>query len=153
MSDWQVAYDPKSKVPGLGHRVVLLARKPRPRKRPPVRHPSDLFELMKGAMDLDREAVYVALVHDGVLSGVYIASVGGIATSVADITIIVRVALIAGADSMVLVHNHPSGRSLPSPEDRVLTTKVMEALDVFDIVLLDHLIVSRAGYYSFSEDL
>ena len=56
------------------------------------------------------------------------------------------------ATSIILVHNHPSGSSTPSPNDKAITNKVKEAMKLLDITLLDHLIVTKDGYYSFSDE-
>jgi DNA repair protein RadC len=51
----------------------------------------------------------------------------------------------------VVAHNHPSGRLDPSPEDREITTRLHEAGNIIGIALLDHLVISRDGYFSFVE--
>lgn len=48
-------------------------------------------------------------------------------------------------------HNHPSGDTTPSPEDRVLTKRLREAADLFGIPLLDHLVLAEERYYSFAD--
>ena len=53
---------------------------------------------------------------------------------------------------MVLVHNHPSGSLKPSRADEELTTKIKEAAKYFDIKVLDHLIITSEGYYSFADE-
>jgi DNA repair protein RadC len=55
------------------------------------------------------------------------------------------------ACAVVVAHNHPSGKLDPSPEDREITTRLKEASETLGIVLLDHLVFSREGYYSFVE--
>ena len=53
---------------------------------------------------------------------------------------------------LILVHNHPSGNIQPSDNDKRITEKIMEAGKLFDIVVLDHIIVSCAGYFSFADE-
>ena len=60
-------------------------------------------------------------------------------------------AICDGAVSVVLVHNHPSGSLEPSSEDRDVTLRVKQAGEILGIKLLDHVIVSTKGYYSFKE--
>lgn len=60
-------------------------------------------------------------------------------------------AICDGAVAIVLVHNHPSGVSEPSSEDRDVTRRVKAAGELIGIKLLDHVIVSHKGYYSFNE--
>jgi DNA repair protein RadC len=53
--------------------------------------------------------------------------------------------------AIIVAHNHPSGRLDPSSEDREITRKLKEAADILGIALLDHIIFSSRGYYSFVE--
>ena len=52
---------------------------------------------------------------------------------------------------MIVAHNHPSGRLEPSPEDREITHRLKAAGDTLGLALLDHVIFSSQGYYSFVE--
>ena len=81
-----------------------------------------------------------------------IVSEGGITGTVADPRIILRKALEEDAVSIILCHNHPSGSLKPSRADEELTRKIKEAAGYFDIRVIDHLIVSDAGYYSFADE-
>jgi DNA repair protein RadC len=81
-----------------------------------------------------------------------IVSEGGITGTVADPRIILKKALEEDAVGIILCHNHPSGSLKPSGADQELTRKIKEAAKFFDIKVLDHLIVSDAGYYSFSDE-
>ena len=81
-----------------------------------------------------------------------IVSEGGITGTVADPRIILKKALEEDAVSIILCHNHPSGSLKPSGADQELTKKIKEAAKFFDIKVLDHLIVSDAGYYSFADE-
>ncbi|MCD6427798.1 MAG: DNA repair protein, partial [Caldisericaceae bacterium] len=56
------------------------------------------------------------------------------------------------AASIILVHNHPSGSLKPSPEDRQITNRLVEIGKLVGIKILDHVIVSKKGYYSFNEN-
>ena len=78
-------------------------------------------------------------------------SKGGLAGTVADPKIIVGHALTHKASALVLMHNHPSGSLYPSEADKKLTTKIKEGCAFLDIRLLDHLIFTNAGYYSFTD--
>ena len=81
-----------------------------------------------------------------------IISEGGITGTVADPRIILKQALERDAVSLILCHNHPSGSLKPSKADEELTYKIKEAAKYFDIKVLDHLIVSDDGYYSFADE-
>jgi len=81
-----------------------------------------------------------------------IISEGGITGTVADPRIILKKALEENAVSLILCHNHPSGSLRPSSADEELTFKIREAARYFDIRVLDHLIVSDGGYFSFADE-
>lgn len=81
-----------------------------------------------------------------------IISKGGITGTVADPRVILRKALDTESTSLILCHNHPSGSLKPSRADEQLTLKIKEAARYFDIKVLDHLIVSELGFYSFADE-
>ena len=81
-----------------------------------------------------------------------IVSEGGITGTVADPRIILRRALEEDAVGLILCHNHPSGSLKPSRADEQLTAKIKEAAGYLDIRVLDHIIVSEEGYYSFADE-
>jgi DNA repair protein RadC len=81
-----------------------------------------------------------------------IISEGGITGTVADPRIILRKALEEEAVNLILCHNHPSGSLKPSRMDEQLTQKIKEAARLLDITVLDHIIVSDCGYYSFADE-
>lgn len=81
-----------------------------------------------------------------------LASIGGITGTLVDIRIVMRTALVIGATSMIACHNHPSGTLRPSISDEKLTKKLNEAGTFLDIKLMDHIILSSKGYYSFADE-
>jgi len=81
-----------------------------------------------------------------------IISRGGITGTVADPRIILKKALEEDATSIVLCHNHPSGNLKPSKADEDITYKIKEASKYFDIKVIDHIIVSEEGYFSFADE-
>jgi DNA repair protein RadC len=68
------------------------------------------------------------------------------------VRIILKKALEEQATSIILSHNHPSGNLRPSQRDLELTKKIMEAAKLIDVQVIDHIIVSDEGYYSFADD-
>lgn len=78
-------------------------------------------------------------------------SQGGVQGTVVDHRLIAKRALELLATQVLMVHNHPSGDAEPSEADKALTRKVAEALALFDIRLLDHVIISRNNEYSFRQ--
>ncbi|MFY8004530.1 MAG: RadC family protein, partial [Chitinophagaceae bacterium] len=81
-----------------------------------------------------------------------IISQGGIAGTIADPRVIFRKALANNATNIIVCHNHPSGALKPSNADMQLTKKIAEAAQLLDMRLLDHLIVSTEGYFSFADE-
>jgi DNA repair protein RadC len=81
-----------------------------------------------------------------------IISRGGITGTVADPRVILKKALEEDATSIILCHNHPSGNLRPSRADEELTYKIKEAAKYFDIKIMDHIIVSEEGYFSFADE-
>lgn len=79
-------------------------------------------------------------------------SIGGLSGTVADARIIFKTAIENNASGILLCHNHPSGNLQPSHEDINLTQKLKEAGKILSIPILDHLIVSSQGYYSFVDN-
>ena len=86
--------------------------------------------------------------------GAYHAFTGGITGTVADIRIIMGVALKTMACGIVISHNHPSGSLIPSNADKMLTNNIKEAGKVMDISLFDHIIISpyEEAFYSFADE-
>ncbi len=62
-----------------------------------------------------------------------------------------RFAYKANAASLIVGHNHPSGNPMPSPQDVAVTRKILVAAKILQVPVLDHIILTRAGYYSFLE--
>ena len=79
-------------------------------------------------------------------------SEGGPCCTAVDVKLILQGALLMNACGVILAHNHPSGNLHPSAPDKVMTEKIGKALDTMDIKLLDHLIVTRDGYFSFADE-
>lgn len=81
-------------------------------------------------------------------------SQGGISGTVVDCKIIMAIALKAAASGIIIAHNHPSGGIIPSSADKSITRRVKECCSIFDITLLDHVILSGDSneYYSFADN-
>jgi DNA repair protein RadC len=78
-------------------------------------------------------------------------SQGGITGTVVDVRIIAKYAVDSLATSIILAHNHPSGNLQPSEQDILLTNKVKDAMELFDIKVLDHVILTEDDFYSFAD--
>lgn len=77
---------------------------------------------------------------------------GGVDYCPVDVRLISLYAVKSLATGVILVHNHPSGDKKASKQDKEITSKTKNALDLFGIKLLDHVIVTNDNYYSFFED-
>jgi len=106
----------------------------------------------KGTIALQEQFFVMYLNTSHNVLGVYPVSKGGITGTVADIRLILGVALKTASTAMIIAHNHPSGNLQPSLADEVLTKKLKDAAGLLDVNLLDHLIVSDAGFYSFADE-
>lgn len=109
--------------------------------------------LHKRLSDLPHEEFWVLILNraNQVIKEEYL-SKGGISGTVVDIRLICRSAIENNASGIVIAHNHPSGQVIPSEQDKSITKKLKEALKLFEIALLDHLIIGDQKYCSFSDD-
>ncbi len=82
----------------------------------------------------------------------YNVSKGGLTGTVIDVRLILKKALEVYAASMIISHNHPSGNLTPSDADIKITKKIKEAGSIMDIPVLDHIIVTDNGYFSFADE-
>lgn len=134
----------------LGRRRQAL----KPLERTIISDSRDIAEYLQPILkDHQHEVFGVMFLNqaNGVIS-FEIVSIGGITATVADPRIILKKALEVNAVSMILCHNHPSGSLQPSLADHNLTRRIKEAARTLDIGLLDHIIVSEYGYYSFADE-
>ncbi|WP_127127862.1 JAB domain-containing protein [Pseudoflavitalea rhizosphaerae] len=84
--------------------------------------------------------------------GIHTLSIGGVTGSIVDPRIVFALTLVSPANQLILCHNHPSGNLTPSEQDIKITKKLKEAGSFLDIEVVDHLIISPEGYYSFSDN-
>jgi|SRR5215204_1031555 len=122
--------------------------------KPVVRYSREIAEYLQALLKDHHHEVFVVVFLNRAnrINHYEIISEGGITGTVADPRIILRKALEEDAVSIILCHNHPSGNLLPSRADEELTHKIKEASKYFDIKVLDHIIVSEEGYYSFADE-
>lgn len=85
------------------------------------------------------------------VKGIYSLSIGGITGTMVDLRILFAIVLKTLSTAIILTHNHPSGKLMPSEADKKLTNKIKKAAQLFDVAVLDHLIIAPDGeYYSFA---
>lgn len=106
----------------------------------------------KDIIEFQEEVKMILLNRVNRILGIHELSKGGTSGSVVDIKIVLSVALKCHSTSIVLIHNHPSGNLKPSQADTTITKKLKKACEYFDLTLLDHLIISKDGFYSFNDN-
>jgi DNA repair protein RadC len=150
----------KSNVPEWMHTTeieVVYKTKIPMSKRPKLSQSADVVNLLRSIWNPNQleflEECYMLLLNQGnrVLGFVQL-SKGGISGTVVDPRIVFGIALKVHASCIILAHNHPSGAINPSAADIKLTEKIKAAATLLDIKLLDHIILSTEGYYSFADE-
>lgn len=114
----------------------------------------DVFKLMQPIIgDLPHEEFWVLLLNNSnkVIYKLQL-SKGGLTQTIVDIRMLFKTALEHLATALILVHNHPSGQLVASGADKDITQKIKLAGNSLDIKLLDHLIITQTGYFSFADD-
>lgn len=125
--------------------------------RPKITSSKSAYAILMDCWDPDKiefiEQFKVLLLNQSnKVLGVYQASSGGIAGTVVDIRLLFASALKANAVGIIISHNHPSGKTVPSEADKAITRKIKTAGELLDIKLLDHLIVTEQKCYSFVDE-
>jgi DNA repair protein RadC len=120
--------------------------------RPVVSSPADVDRLLRGRIaNLDRENFVVVLLNTkNEVIETPLVSVGTLSASLVHPREVFKPAIRASAASVILAHNHPSGKVEPSREDREVTRRLGEAAEVLEIEVLDHVIVGD-GFFSMKE--
>lgn len=113
-----------------------------------------IYRYMRHHFDgLDHEEFWILMLNRALRAvGEFCVSKGGMIATVVDIKLIVRQMLDNGALAVVLCHNHPSGNLNPSGEDDGITRRIKAAVEIFDMRVIDHLIFTASGYYSYNDE-
>jgi DNA repair protein RadC len=128
-----------------------------PDEKPKVKTSNDAFKLLletwnENTIELQEEFKVILLNNSNEVLGIFPMSKGGITACVVDVRLIFACALKANATNIIVAHNHPSGKLIPSSNDIDITQKIKSAGKILDIYLLDHIIITAKGYYSFTEE-
>lgn len=117
-------------------------------------HPATVVAQFHGRMhDLDHEEVWgVFLNRKNHLISEMMLSKGTLTQTSIDNRTVLRNALLLNAEAIILLHNHPSGNAAPSAADIQFTGSLRKACSLFDIRLLDHIIVAEKSYFSFAQE-
>ena len=111
-----------------------------------------LLEIWSNQMETKEEVVVLFLNRANNVLGFQKLSSGGITSTVIDLRLIFAVAVKTLCTSIIISHNHPSGRLKPSNEDKNITKQIKDAGKIMNITLLDHIIITKKGYYSFADE-
>jgi DNA repair protein RadC len=153
----------KLKVKGIGDAKAIsiaaalelgIRRDSSEKRKSTVTHSKDVADFLQAQLKYKKHEVFAVLFLNRAnkINHYEVVSEGGITGTVADPRIILRKALEHDAVNVILCHNHPSGSIKPSRADEELTKKIKEAALYFDIKVLDHIIVSEEGYFSFADE-
>lgn len=125
-----------------------------PTIKPKITCSQDIYELMKPELQ-DEQIEYFFLIllsRSNQVMKKHLISQGGTAGTVVDTKLVFKAALEHLAQSMILVHNHPSGNLKPSEQDKRLTERMVKVGRELDLPILDHVIFTDVGYFSFADE-
>jgi DNA repair protein RadC len=133
----------------LGRRLVLES----PEERPAIHTPAEAAELVQYEMSaLEQEELRVLLLDTRNrvqhIETVYRGSINSSQVRVAEIF---KTAIRRNATNLIVIHNHPSGDPTPSPDDIAITRAILQAGELLDVKLLDHIIVGSGKFVSLKE--
>jgi DNA repair protein RadC len=103
-------------------------------------------------LEFIEESYMILLNNANCVLGCVRISKGGLASTVIDLRIVFAIALKCLSTAIIIAHNHPAGNLYPSESDILLTKRICEAGKLIGIAVLDHIILTREGYYSFSDE-
>ena len=106
----------------------------------------------ENTMDYRETFIVLYLNRANQVLGYSVISQGGTSNTTVDIKMVIQTALLANASCIMLAHNHPSGNLRPSSDDNRITNRIIEAARLFDITVLDHIIITNESYYSFRDN-
>ncbi|SDW46196.1 DNA repair protein radc [Hydrobacter penzbergensis] len=126
-------------------------------ERPQLKQIIDVVEFLKQNWDANRiellEQFKVILMNRSLrVLGIYEVSSGGVSGTMVDPKLIFMAALKMNANTLILAHNHPSGNPEPSEADKKVTQKIKDAANLLDMRLVDHIILTTEGFYSFADE-
>ena len=129
----------------------------KPSERPFIKGSLSAFEVFSESWNQDKielleEFKAMFLNRVGRVLAIADISIGGISSTTVDMRHIMAIGLMLNAVSLVVCHNHPSGSMYPSNSDDILTTDLEGCSSIMRIKLLDHIIITREGYYSYADE-
>ena len=106
----------------------------------------------KHTIELQEEFKVLLLNNTNQVLGIYPLAKGGTSSVNVDAKLVFSVALKCNAKGIIVAHNHPSGSLKVSEADKVMTKKLKKAGEYLDVAVLDHLVITKDGYYSFNDE-
>lgn len=129
----------------------------KPSERPKITKSSDAYKVLltqwdAGIMQFIEEFKIIILNTANHVLGIADIAMGGKDSVMVDMRVIYSIALTASASKIILAHNHPSGKLIPSSADLAITKKAIDAGKILDIEVCDHIILSTDSYYSLKDN-
>jgi len=126
-------------------------------QRPQLKKVAETFGFLKqhwdeNKIELVEQFKVILMNRNHRVLGIYNMSTGGVSGTVADPKLIFMAALKTNACNLIIAHNHPSGNLEPSEADKRLTQKIKDGANLLDMNLIDHVIVTTEGCYSFADE-
>ncbi|AUP79126.1 JAB domain-containing protein [Flavivirga eckloniae] len=123
-----------------------------------IKSSRDIDTFLRKTIDLEivdlKEVFWVILLNNShKILGLSEIGVGDAKGVIVNTIEIFQLAIKTNATSIVICHNHPSGKLVASRQDKSITQKIKQAAELFSIKLLDHIIITSEHYYSFSDDM
>lgn len=144
----------KKRLSGVSEYRIVYDR--RMAVRPIVTSSKNIFEFispMYSDIMCVQECFYVITLNRALhVTGYKLISIGSMCAAVVDSIQIMKIAIESMACGIVLIHNHPSDNKKPSDSDIKLTKRIKECCALFEINLIDHLILTESGYLSFADE-
>jgi len=137
--------------------ISIVYRRPVYNEMPHIDSSSKADKIIRSIIDLDRidykEFMWILLLNNAnrVLGMAKIGE-GDVKGVLVNAREIIQLGICTNAVGVIMVHNHPSGQLIPSNADINLTQKIKDITSLFDMTLLDHLIITSEGYYSFADE-
>jgi len=135
---------------------VVMSERISAKDRPKITSSRDaesiLRPLYESEMELRECSWAIILNRTNRVLGAHLISVGTVAYTVMDVRSMAQACLLANGTSIVISHNHPSGDLTPSESDRAATKRIKNSLEFLNLSLLDHIILTYDGYYSFADN-
>lgn len=136
--------------------TVKYDRKIKNTEREKVTSSQKAFEILapfyEDLIDYKELSYMILLSRSNRVLGVHKLSEGGKCGTIIDVRIVFQVSLLAGACAIILSHNHPSGELRASDNDNSITKRMKEAGKLLEIEVLDHVILTSEGYYSYADN-